>query len=142
MGVTQISNPGALTGEAAAYDQVYECYISAETATTISKGQVVSLNTSGKILQATTSVDEKLCIGVADEDIVAGALGRVVTKGVVVDVAAQGAITAGALVARSGTTAGSVASYTAAAVTDLGKMTGVAIAAAANSLVTIYVNKM
>lgn len=134
-----INAGGAFGGDVGAPNQgnLTAPFQSAETSTTISKGQVVSVNTARKILQATTTVDVDLVIGVALEDIEAGGTGLVALYGIVTAVKAQGAIAAGALVIRSGTTAGSVADAGAAA----DGIIGVAIAAAASNLVDVFVYK-
>lgn len=141
MSTQQLANPEGAFGYTAAVDvgNHVQPLESAESTTTISKGQVVTINTAGKILQATTTVDQKLQIGIAAEDIAAGEVGLVTILGLQKSVKAEGAIAAGALVTRSGTTAGSVASFTPAAVTDIGKVIGVAAAAAASSLVDLWV---
>lgn len=114
---------------------------SAETVTTISAGQVVSVTTAGKILQATTAVEPRLTIGIAVNAIAPGASGLVAMHGPMLNVPAQGAIAAGDLVSRSGTTAGSVASLTSAAGTT-GQAIGIAINAASGNLVNVFVVKM
>jgi predicted RecA/RadA family phage recombinase len=141
MPTTQIANPEGAFGLDKFSGLDYELYESAETSTQIDKGMVVSIDTAGKILKATTTVEPRLVIGVALEDIPAGEVGPIATRGVVKSVKAEGAIAANALVQRSGTTAGSVATFTSVA-TAIGQVTGVAIAAAASSLVDVYVQKM
>lgn len=110
-------------------------FLSAETTTTIAKGNCVSMNATGGVLQSTTTVDVDLCIGIACEAIAPGKTGLVALLGKVTAVTAQGAIAAGAVVIRSGTTAGAVADGAAATAGIL----GVAIAAAAGNLVDVFV---
>lgn len=140
MPAADIINPaGAFGQEANAPNQgaLTAPFTSAEATVTINRGQVVSINTAGKILRATTSVDVDLVIGIAVENIAPGGTGLVALYGLVTNVAAQGAIAAGALVARSATTAGSVADAAVAA----DGVIGVAVAAAASNLVNIFVFK-
>lgn len=143
--MTQLVYPGGefgLSGDDNFWQEAYP-YVSAEASTTILAGQVVSINTAGKVLQATTSVAAALCIGIAKNDIAAGASGLIVVRGHVLAAKAQGAIAAGKQVIRSGTTAGSVADAgTEDATLISGTVLGIAVAAAASSLVHLFVGKM
>lgn len=139
----QIYNPANAYGvgtDPSSGQGVVAYFESAEASTTISAGQAVTINTSRKILQATTAVEKRLVIGVATEDITAGSIGPVAVHGLVRNVKAQGAIAAGDAVQGSGTTAGSVATV-ASASTEIGRYIGIAVTAAASSLVDVYVQK-
>lgn len=135
-----ITNPNGAFGQTAgAPNQGHTVlpFKSAETTVTIAAGEVVSINTAGDILQATTAVDVNLCIGVAVERITPGNTGLVAVGGKVTNVKAQGAIAAGAVVTRSGTTAGTVMDGTTA---ETGVI-GVAYSAAASSLVNVFLKQ-
>jgi len=106
--------------------------------------QVVSLNvdSTGKVTKATTGVVGHRCIGIVDNSggsSAAGDVVQVVVCGPVRNVAAQGAITAGDQVGRSGTTAGSVAAVTSDASLIAGAVVGVALTTAASNLVDVWV---
>ncbi len=140
----QLVNPQGAFGYSANTPEgtnVVGTYLSAETTTTIHRGELVSINTSGNILQATTSVEPRLVIGIAIEEIPAATVGLVCLHGYITSVPANGAISAGGLVGRSATTAGAVDAVTSAAGTQ-GQSIGVAVTTAASSLVNVFVAKI
>lgn len=143
MPVSMIENPAEAYGGEKFTNQVLGTYLSAETTTVIAKGDCVTIDTDGNILQSTTTVSELLAIGIAAEEIQPGGVGLVVERGVVKDAKAEGAITAPDLVVRSGATAGAVSATSDGGTTQpvLGEVIGVAIADAANDLVDLFVFK-
>lgn len=134
-----LSNPsGAHGGVVGSPNQgiVHEEFQSAEAATTIAKGSVVTITAARKVIQAVAGATY-LAIGVATEAIAPGNTGVVALYGTVVGVRATGAIAAAALVIPSATVAGTV--DTAGAATT--GIVGVAVAAAAGGLVDVFVFK-
>lgn len=136
MAEKQLTNPSGAFGYTGLVDNTgFRTEIPLVAGGTIVAGQLVLMGTDGTITNTTTSSTTALTCGVATKAGVAGDVIPVVTYGLV-QVAAQGAIAAGDLVARSSTTAGSVVS---AGTTVAAGVCGVAITAAASSLVTIWV---
>jgi hypothetical protein len=115
--MARINNPAGAFGYTSLSDKVEGLtanFTSAETATTISRGDAVSVDTSGKILQSTTSVDVNLVIGVAAENIAPGESGAIVILGPAYAKLAAGTAV-GATLARSGAAAGTLLTATAGA---------------------------
>lgn len=107
-----LSNPGGAYGYTADVDggsALVGYFRSAESSTTIAQGNLVSINTAGKILQSATNVAPKLCIGFAAEAIAPGEIGPVVTNGFFAGALNDGTdVTAGQALIRSDATAGAV----------------------------------
>ncbi len=133
-----LTDPVGLTGTVGSPNQgqLHESFQSAEAATTIAKGSVVTITAARKVIQAVAGATY-LAIGVTTEAIAPGNVGVVALYGVVTSVRATGAIAAGALVIPSATVAGTV--DTAGAATT--GIVGVAVAAAAGGIVTVFVFK-
>jgi hypothetical protein len=93
---------------------------------------VVSIGTDGSV--ATTATDGASTL--AEESISSGGTGGVVVHGIAENVTADGAITAGAILKRSATTAGAVA---ATATPAAGEAIGVAINASSGNTVDVWV---
>lgn len=112
----------------------------------ITYGQCVSiagaLGARKTVLKATTGVAELLVIGITVEAIGIAEIGLVCIHGLVLGVAAEGAITSGAQVGRSGTTAGSVATRTSDAALIAGATIGLCIGTAAANLTDVYVRQV
>lgn len=116
--MSHIQNPAGAYGYSTLDDKVKGItvpYKSAETSTTIAKGDAVSMDGSGEILQATTSVDVNLVIGVAAESIAAGKTGNVVILGPALVKAGGTIAAAGVVLARSSSSAGRLDNGTAGA---------------------------
>lgn len=99
---------------------------------------VVSLGTDSKVAMAATNGTASLQHGIAFRAIASGKTGTIVTMGVVENVPCDGAVAAGDRLKRSVTTTGSVA---ATATPAAGEVIGVALAASASNLCTMYVAK-
>ncbi len=97
---------------------------------------VVSIGTDGSVATTATDGAGALVVGIAVESIASGFTGGVVVHGIAENVTADGAITAGAILKRSATTAGAVA---ATATPAAGEAMGVAINASAGGTVDVWV---
>jgi hypothetical protein len=107
-----------------------------KTSAAVAAKTVVSIGTTGLIATSATNGTASLCVGFAVAAIASGATGQVLINGYLAGVPCDGAIAAGDIVIRSGTTAGSVkASATPAA----GEALGTAIAASASNTCTVLV---
>lgn len=131
-GALILSNPAGINGLPTTFDILTDERVSAETTTTISSGLLCSQNTTGGILKATTVVSEQLCLGFALYDILAGANGLVVVRGIVKNALSQGGNAAGDQLIRSATVAGAVLTKV-AATTDIGGFVGVGIVTIADT---------
>lgn len=100
---------------------------------------VVAINTSGQVAIAATNGTASLQIGIAQATAASGGDVQVVTFGLAENVPANGAVAAGDILKRSGTTAGAVA---ATATPAAGEAIGVAINASASNVVNVWVCKM
>lgn len=101
-----------------------------EAGNAIAALEVVSIDTDGTVLKATTSIEPKVCVGIALEDAAAGDPVQVCTRGVVKDVPKEpgsDGIVAGDALQRSGTTAGKLIPLAVAASADRGDDVAVAI---------------
>ena len=137
MAEKQLTNPsGAFGYTGLAANTGFRTEIPMPAGGTITAGKLVVIGTTGTVTQATTSSTGALVCGVAAASAVSGGVVPVVTYGLV-DVTAQGSITAGDLVSRSASVAGNVVS---AGTTVAAGVCGVAITTAADgATVTIWV---
>lgn len=132
-----VSNPAGAFGYTALDSENYMFGEYVASAAVVDRN-VVSFNTSGQVAPSATNGTATLCAGVAIGAIASGNVGVVAQYGIVTGLVAQGAIAAGNPVIRSGTTAGAVA---ASATPGVGEALGVALAASAGGLVTVFLCK-
>lgn len=138
MATKQLTNPVGAYGYTALSDGqelTLEEYRTSTTVTTNST--VVAIGTDGRVAIAATNGVAALTIGIAQETgSAANAVIEVAIHGVVKSVPCDGAVAAGDVLIRSGTTAGSVK---ASATPSTGESLGFAIAASASNVVDMYV---
>lgn len=144
---TIILNPAGAYGGAVSDSEFQLLYpFVSSDAGAITYGQCVSitgaLGVRKTILKATTGVSELLVIGITAEAIGIGETGLVCLQGLIFGVAAEGAISSGAQVGRSGTTAGSVATRTSDAALIAGATIGLCIGTAASNLTDVFVRQV
>lgn len=138
MNTGAISNPQGAFGTTDLVEKFQPMTMELVATADIAARTVVTINTSLKVTTATTGAAiAGTTIGVTIDAIKSGRVGKVAVFGVVDNVPAQGAITAGSPVIASTSTAGAVA---AKATPVANECLGWAITAAASSLVTIFVN--
>lgn len=137
MAEKQLTNPSGAFGYTTLTTTGYRTEIPMPTSAAISGVKVVSIGTTGTVATATTSVAPSLCVGISTGSAASGGLVPVVTYGIIENVPADGTIAAGAVLKRSGTTAGSVIDATSSAAP--GEVLGVAVTAASGGLVTVLV---
>lgn len=123
------------------FPSAYNPRESNESAITIAKNDLVRILSDGKVKQSAVADDQLAKYGVAMEAIAPGAVGNVAELGLV-DVKADGAIAANALIARSAAVVGAVATFAPAVIGDVGKSVGVALAAAAGNVVRAWIEKV
>lgn len=107
-----------------------------ETSAAISGPKVVAVGTDGKVATAATDTTASLCIGVCINSPVSGGEAQVVRLGLAENVPATGSVSAGDLLIRSATTAGSVS---ASATPTAGQVVGRAINASSSNTVDMEV---
>jgi hypothetical protein len=135
--MTSLNNPVGAHGYTDLQSRLWKEEALFESSAAIAARTVVAVGTDGRVATAATDGAATSVVGVARRGVdAAGKTTGVVVKGIAEDVLAQGAIAAGALVIRSGTSAGHVAS---SATPAAGTVIGVAISAAANGVVDIWV---
>lgn len=136
----QLLNPAGAYGYTALTDGLATSQSEFRTSTTVTTAlTVVAMGTDGRVAIAATNGTASLCIGVALETAgAANGIIEVATSGFVGSVPCDGAVAAGDVLIRSGTTAGSVK---ASATPATGEAIGVAVAASASNVVTMYVSK-
>jgi hypothetical protein len=110
-----------------------------KAATAVTAKRVVVINTTGKVAISATDSTATLCVGIARNAIAAGDSGQVIRGGIAENVPCDGTVSAGDVVKRSATTAGSVA---ATATPALGEAVGVAINASASNVVDVDVRAL
>lgn len=131
MAERQLTNPSGAFGFTGLNATGFRTEIPMPTAAAITGVKVVSINTSGQVLTATTSVAPALAFGVTTGSAVSGGVANVVTYGIIESVPSDGTIAVGAVLKRSGTTAGSVIDATASAAP--GEVIGIALTAASGT---------
>lgn len=104
----------------------------------IAAKRLVAIGTDGKVATAATNGTASLVVGATNVAIASGDTGIIVVGGIAEDLPADGAIAAGDLLKRSGTTAGYVA---ATATPAAGEVIGVAINASASNVVDVWISK-
>lgn len=97
---------------------------------------VVSIGTTGLVATSATNGTAALCVGFAVSAIASGSTGQIAVNGLITGVPCDGAIAAGDIVIRSGTTAGSVKVSASPAA---GEALGTAIAASASNTCTVLI---
>lgn len=131
-----IHNPQGAYGYTDLRTQLWAQEATFKASAVIAAKSVVAIGTTGQVATAATNGSASLAIGIAQGAGTTNGDVQVVVQGIVENVPANGAIAAGAIVIRSGTTAGAVA---ASATPAVGEALGVAIAASASNLVTVWV---
>jgi hypothetical protein len=135
--MTSLSNPVGAHGYTDLQTRLWKEEALFETSAAVTARSVVAIGTDGRVATAATNGDATSVVGIARRGTTAaGKTTGVVVKGIAEDVLAQGAIAAGALVIRSATSAGHVAS---SATPAAGTAIGVAISAASGGTVDIWV---
>lgn len=132
-----IINPKGAYGYTDLQTTVFSVPAQFEASAAVTANRVVSIGTDGSVATAATDAPS-LAVGVAREALTTGYTGVVTVFGLAENVPAAGAITAGAIVKASATTAGFVS---ATATPAVGEALGVAIAASASNTVDIWVCK-
>lgn len=135
MGAKSITNPNGAFGYSAEVERTVTPY---KTSAAITGKKVVAVGTDKTVATAATDSTAALSIGVSTESAALGDTVMVVTHGIIDDVPVDGAVTAGATLKRSVTTAGSLAATASPAT---GEVVGFAIAASASNLASVYVLK-
>lgn len=129
-----IINPGGAFGYTDLQTTVFSVPAQVQASAAITANRVVSIGTDGSVATAATDAPS-LAVGVAREGFTTDQTGIITVFGIAESVPAAGAITAGAIVKASATTAGYVS---ATATPGVGEAIGVAIAASASNLVNIW----
>lgn len=107
-----------------------------KAASAVTAKRVVAISTEGKVAIAATNGTASLTIGIARDAIAANHSGQIIRGGIASDVPCDGPVSAGDVLKRSATTAGSVA---ATATPALGEAVGVAVNASASNAVDVDV---
>lgn len=136
MPTAMITNPNLADGYTTL--DAPEVTIEKKTSAAVTAKTVVAIGTTSLVAMAATNGTASLQLGVALRAIGSGKTGTIVTQGVVENVPCDGSVAAGDRLKRSVTTTGSVA---ATATPAAGEVIGVAIAASASNVCTMYVCK-
>lgn len=131
MAERQLTNPQGAFGYTGLNATGFRTEIPMPTSAAITGVKVLSIGGTGTVATATTGVAPALAIGISTGSAVSGGLVPVVTYGIVESVPSDGTIAVGAVLKRSGTTAGSVIDATASAAP--GEVIGIALTAASGT---------
>lgn len=140
MATSSINQPHAAYGYTGLDTVVGQDVIDLEASAAVTSKRAVTIGTNGKVALAAHDSTASLVIGIAanGSTVTTGDVVRVVVRGVVTSVPCDGAVAAGSILKRSVTTTGSVAATASPAA---GETIGVALAASASNVVSVYVCK-
>lgn len=136
MATPTITNPNSLGDTSDLTFELGGLDANFKTSAAVTDRRVVSIGTTGQVAVTATNGTLSLCVGVAIAAAASGDIVPVRMHGVVENVPATGAVSAGDLLKASATTAGSV---TATATPTAGQVVAVAINDSASSVVDVFV---
>lgn len=131
MAEKQLTNPSGAFGQTTLTNTGFRTEIPMPTSAAITGVKVVSISGTGTVATAATDGAPALAIGISTGSAVSGGVVPVVTYGIVESVPSSGTIAVGAVLKRSGTTAGSVIDATSSAAP--GEVIGIALTAASGT---------
>lgn len=138
-GSKTVNNPNGAFGVTDLQSKLFSIEAEFKTSAAIAGApQVVAIGTDGTVAEAATDSLGTLSIGVATRNAASGDTTGVVVLGIAENVPCDGAVTAGLLLVRSATTAGSVM---ASATPTIGQVLGFAINASSSNTVDMWVCK-
>ena len=135
-----INQPHAAYGYTGLDTVVGQTTVDLEASAAVTSKRAVAVGTNGKVALAATDSTASLTVGIASNGstVSTGDVVRVVVQGVVTSVPCDGSVSAGSILKRSVTTTGSVAATASPAA---GEAIGIALAASASNLCTVWVCK-